>query len=150
MELWRLHPMSPGHLPWVLEIEGRAYEFPWTEGIFNDCLRSGYSCWVVENPFQEVMAYGVMMMGVGEAHILNLCVAPEYQGQGMGRFLLDHFVSAARAASAELLLLEVRLSNLAAQALYRNNGFAEIGRRSGYYPAKGGREDAIVLSKSLV
>lgn len=148
-ELWRLHPMHEDHLLRVMEIEQRAYEFPWTAGIFTDCLRSGYSAWVVENPFLEVLGYGVMSMGAGEAHILNLCVAPEYQGQGLGRFVLEHFVNVARGAGAGLLLLEVRVSNAAAIGLYRGSGFKELGQRRDYYPARNGREDAIVLGLNL-
>lgn len=148
-ELWRLYPLHEDHLRQVMYIEQRAYEFPWSVGNFTDCLRSGYSAWAVENPYQELLAYGLMSMGAGEAHILNLCVAPEYQGQGLGRFLLEHFVGVARAAGTGLLLLEVRVSNAAALGLYLRSGFSELGRRPAYYPAKNGREDAIVLGLNL-
>jgi [ribosomal protein S18]-alanine N-acetyltransferase len=148
-ELWRLYPMHEDHLPFVLDIEQRAYEFPWSQGIFADCLRSGYSAWVIENPFHEVMGYALMTMAAGEAHILNLCVAPEYQGQGLGRYLLEHLVTLARAADVGLLLLEVRLSNTAGIALYRAAGFQQLGQRKAYYPARDGREDALVLGLNL-
>lgn len=148
-ELWRLYPMHDDHLLLVLDIEQRAYEFPWTAGIFTDCLRAGYSAWVVENPFREVLAYGVMTMAAGEAHILNLCVAPEVQGQGLGRFLLQHLIQQARAGATELLLLEVRVSNQAAQGLYQAQGFTQLGRRRDYYPAKEGREEALIFGLNL-
>lgn len=148
-DLWHLYPMSPGLLPQVMVIEREAYQFPWSEGNFRDCIASGYSAWVVESAFQEVMAYGVMTMGAGEAHILNLCVAVEYQGQGIGRFMLEHLVSVAQAADIEMLLLEVRVSNKAAQGLYLGRGFNRLGVRKGYYPAADGREDALVLGLNL-
>lgn len=149
-ELWHLAPMSAGDLPSVLEIESRAYEFPWTEGIFRDCLQAGYSAWVVHNPFSEIHGYALMSMAVGEAHILNLCVDPIYHQQGIGRFLLDHLTRVARGADCEILLLEVRRSNRSALALYDKAGFARVGERKAYYPAHNGtREDALLLSYAL-
>lgn len=146
----RLLPMHPAHLPQVLEIERRAYQFPWTEGIFNDCLRTGYSAWVLTNTLGEVQAYAMMSMAVGEAHVLNLCVDPDGQRQGHGRYLLQHLIGLARAAHCTQVLLEVRKSNKAAFKLYESSGFERIGLRKGYYPALSGREDAVVLSLELV
>lgn len=148
-DLWRLHPMAPMHLPQVMEIERAAYEFPWTEGIFRDCLNVGYSAWVVTNTVGEVLAYALMSMAVGEAHILNICVAPESRRIGLAQFLLRHLVMTARAGGTALLLLEVRASNDAAQRLYRHAGFRQLGQRPRYYPAPGGREDALVLGLDL-
>lgn len=141
--------MHPVHLPHVIDIEQRAYRFPWSLGNFEDSLRAGYSAWVVESPFQDVLAYALMTMAAGEAHILNLCVAPEYQGQGIGRYLLQHLITVAAAAGTQLLLLEVRVSNEAGIRLYEQNGFKDLGLRKGYYPADGGREDARVLGLEL-
>jgi len=148
--MWRLYPMAPSHLPQVMEIERVAYTHPWTEGIFNDCLRVGYSAWVVTNTLGEVQAYALMSMAVGEAHILNICVAPEQQRRGLARFLLQHLIMVARAADVTLMLLEVRKSNKAAQKLYDSFGFKKIGERRGYYPAHEGREDALVLALELI
>ncbi|NKF23320.1 ribosomal protein S18-alanine N-acetyltransferase [Solimonas marina] len=149
-DIWRLYPMHPSHLPQVMEIEQQAYTHPWTEGIFNDCLRVGYSAWVVTNTLGEVLAYALMSMAVGEAHVLNICVAPDQQRRGVAAFLLRHLLMVARAAGVTLVLLEVRRSNKAAQKLYENFGFAKIGERRGYYPAAEGREDAWVLSLELI
>lgn len=146
---WHLEPMHAEHLPAVLEIEQRAYPFPWTDGIFRDCLRAGYSGWVVTSPANEVLAYAFMSMALNEAHILNLCVEPACQRQGLGRFLLAHLRQVARAAGMELMLLEVRKSNSAAIALYLNHGFRKLGARKGYYPADGGTEDAWLLGCEL-
>ena len=148
-QLWNLRPMTEAWLPQVLEIERRAYPFPWTDGIFRDCLKVGYSAWVVVSPSDEVLAYAVMSMAVGEAHVLNLCVEPAYHQQGLGRFLLSHLRDVARAAGMELMLLEVRKSNSAAIGLYQAMGFRKLGVRKGYYPASQGSEDALLLGFDL-
>ncbi|HEX4872669.1 MAG TPA: ribosomal protein S18-alanine N-acetyltransferase [Nevskiaceae bacterium] len=146
---WRLLPMHPEHLPAVLEIERRAYAFPWSETVMRDCLKVGYSSWVVTNTLGEVQAYAFMSMAVGEAHILNIAVDPDCQRQGLARFLMAHLRQTARAAGTTEMFLEVRRSNKAALALYRQEGFDTIGLRKGYYPATEGREDALVLSRQL-
>ncbi|MDT0497017.1 ribosomal protein S18-alanine N-acetyltransferase [Algiphilus sp. W345] len=142
----RLLPMHPEHLPQVLAIERRVYAFPWSEGIFRDCLRAGYSAWVVVNSLGEVQGYGLLTMAVGEAHLLNLCVSPERQRQGIARFVLEHLMRLARAANCTVMLLEVRRSNKAAMALYEAYGFQRVGLRKNYYPAEQGREDAFVYA----
>jgi ribosomal-protein-alanine N-acetyltransferase len=149
-QAWRLLPMHPAHLPQVQEIENRAYPFPWTEGIFSDCLKTGYSAWVVTNTLGEVQAYAFMSMAVGEAHVLNICVDPQLQRQGLGRFLMQHLVTLARAAHCTIVLLEVRKSNKNAFRLYESMGFERLGLRKNYYPAHAGREDAIVLGLEIV
>lgn len=141
--------MQCAHLPQVYGIEAVSYDFPWTEGIFEDCLRVGYSAWVVTDTADRVLAYALMSMAAGEAHILNICVAPGFRRRGLAQFLLRHLVMVARAAAVGLLLLEVRKSNLAGQALYEGFGFGRIGERRNYYPARDGREDAWVLAFEL-
>ncbi len=141
--------MAAVHLPQLLEIERRAYEFPWTEGIFRDCLQVGYSAWVVSNPAGDVLAYTVMSMAVGDAHILNLCVEPAHQRRGLGRFLVQHLKRLARSARMEQMLLEVRPTNVAGIALYRHAGFHQVGKRNAYYPARMGREDALLFNCDL-
>jgi ribosomal-protein-alanine N-acetyltransferase len=141
-------PMHEGDVRPVMDIERRAYQFHWTEGIFRDCLRVGYCCWVME--LQGVVAgYGIMSLVVGEAHLLNICVAPEWQRQGYGNLLLDHFMELARERGASQMFLEVRLSNEAALTLYRKRGFNEVGMRKNYYPGEKGREDALILATEL-
>lgn len=148
--LWRLAPMHPSDLAQVMEIERASYEFPWTEGIFRDCLRVGYSAWVVTNTIGELLGYALMTMAVGEAHVLNVCVAPDARRSGLARYLMDHLQRIARAAEVEDMFLEVRRSNAPAIALYLSLGFRQVGVRKGYYPARQGREDALVLSLALV
>ncbi|SFF44358.1 [SSU ribosomal protein S18P]-alanine acetyltransferase [Fontimonas thermophila] len=147
--LWRLQPMQPAHLGEVLRIERESYAFPWTEGIFRDCLHVGYSAWVVVDPTGAVLAYALMSMAAGEAHILNICVAPQQRRRGLAQFLLRHLIMVARASGVTLLLLEVRKSNAAAQKLYARFGFNQLGERRAYYPAHDGREDALVLGLDL-
>ena len=141
-------PMHEGDVRTVMDIERRAYQFHWTEGIFRDCLRVGYCCWVMELA-GSVTGYGIMSLVVGEAHLLNICVAPEWQRQGYGQHLLEHFMELARERGAGQMFLEVRLSNSAAIALYRAQGFNEVGMRKNYYPGENGREDALILAKDL-
>ena len=142
--------MGPERLPEVLVVERRAYEFPWTESIFRDCLKAGYSAWLLQDGDGIVIGYGMMSMAVDEAHVLNLCVDPLQQGRGWGRRLLDHLMTLARAAQAVIVLLEVRKSNKAALRLYEGVGFQRLGVRKGYYPAREGREDALVLGFDIV
>lgn len=144
-----IRPMNEADLDKVMAIEPHTYEYPWTRGIFRDCLRVGYSSWVIENEQGDIDGYGVMSVGAGEAHILNLTVTPEMQGQGLGKMLLNHFIDTARYHSLDTLLLEVRPSNKTAVALYVKTGFNEVGTRKDYYPAKHGREDALILALAL-
>lgn len=144
-----LRPLTADDLGAVMAIESRAYEFPWTAGIFRDCLRVGYCCWCCEDN-GELLGYGVMSVAAGESHILNLTVRPESQRCGIGARLMRHFMQLARRHEADIILLEVRPSNGAALALYRKLGFNEIGVRPDYYPAADGREDALILAHSLV
>ena len=141
-------PMHEGDVRPVMDIERRAYQFHWTEGIFRDCLRVGYCCWVMELE-GAVAGYGIMSLVVGEAHLLNICIAPEWQRRGYGKLLLEHFLELARERGAAQMFLEVRLSNAAALDLYRNSGFNEVGMRKNYYPAVNGREDAMILAMEL-
>lgn len=132
----------------VIRIEREAYAFPWSEGIFRDCLRSGYVCVVVEID-AILMGYGVMSTGAGEAHVLNLCVAGPWRGRGIGAHLLAHLLEFAASLGVAEVFLEVRTSNTTAIRLYSSLGFSQIGVRRGYYQAANGREDAIVLHKLL-
>jgi ribosomal-protein-alanine N-acetyltransferase len=132
----------------VHAVETAAYEFPWSRVIFQDCLRVGYCCWVMERE-RAVAGYGVMAVAVGESHILNLCVHPAQQNMGLGRSLLEYLLDVSRGHRAECAYLEVRPSNAAARRLYKRAGFEEVGMRRNYYPARLGREDAIIMAKSL-
>ena len=141
-------PMSEADLRPVLEIEESIYAFPWTPGNFQDSLRAGYSCWVYRDG-GELIGYAVVVLAAGEAHLLNLSVAAHAQSRGHGRTLLDNVAGVARRYGAKILFLEVRPSNEAGLRLYAGYGFKQVGVRRSYYPARKGREDALVLSLSL-
>ena len=143
-----LMPMHERDLDEVLAIEYRLCAFPWGRGNFADSMSSGYSCWVCRVA-GELIGYCVLMLAVDDAHLLNISVAEKWQGQGFGARLLRHVMKLGRELGASTLLLEVRPSNEKALALYRHFGFQQIGVRRGYYPATGGREDALVLTHAL-
>ena len=129
----------------VSDIERRSYDFPWSHGVFRDCLLAGYTCIVLERA-DTIAGYGILSVAAGEAHVLNLCVDPEYRRLGYGDRLLDEMLRRAKAASVKEVFLEVRPSNVNALSLYRKKGFRQIAHRRAYYQARYGREDAAVLS----
>ncbi|UJJ30492.1 ribosomal protein S18-alanine N-acetyltransferase [Halopseudomonas maritima] len=141
--------MQESDLDAVLAVEFAAFSHPWTRGIFLDCIQSGHECWLAFSGRQQV-GHGVLSAAAGESHLLNLTVKPESQGNGYGYALLDHLMAQARLRDAEEAFLEVRASNQTAARLYERYGFNEIGRRRNYYPAVGGREDALVMACSLI
>lgn len=167
-------PMRESDLQRVLVVERDAYDFPWSEGVFLDCLRVGYCCWVIEHQ-GIVEGHGILQVGAAEAHLLNLCIRPMVARQGFGMALLERLLDVACSHGAEAVFLEVRPSNVAAIALYRRCDFTEVGLRRGYYPVSsgapahdegavsgsieestrapigkgGGREDALIFSRRL-
>jgi ribosomal-protein-alanine N-acetyltransferase len=144
----QIRPMMEIDLAQVAQVEQQSYAFPWSENIFRDCLRVGYTCRALDLQGQ-IIGYGVMSLGAGEAHILNVCVRDEFRNLGFGRRLLEHLLERAAASGVAEAFLEVRPSNLAAIRLYQHLGFEQIGIRRGYYQAPDGREDAIVLKREL-
>jgi ribosomal-protein-alanine N-acetyltransferase len=139
-----LRAMTYADLSAVANIEAAAYEFPWRRGIFRSCLDHGHHCWVLEQA-GELVGYGIVAAAAGEVHVLNLCVSPRHQGHGYGTYLLRCLLDFARGLAVGRVLLEVRPSNALAHAMYARAGFRDVGRRPGYYPARHGREDAIVM-----
>ena len=144
----RIRAMGHDDLSLVSDIERRSYEFPWSHGVFRDCLLAGYHCVVLECN-GRVAGYGILSIAAGEAHILNLCVDPNYRCHGYGEQLLDAILAQSRASNVREIFLEVRPSNVTALALYRKKGFHSVARRPAYYQASEGREDAAVLAKKL-
>ena len=144
-----IRPMVDADIAEILVIEMSAYTHPWTEILFGDCLRVGYCCWVMERQ-GAIIGYGIISIGAGECHVLNLCVKPEMQNNGYGSAMLEHLLDIARSHNVEIVFLEVRPSNRSAIRLYEKAGFNEVGMRGNYYPAINGREDAIILARSLV
>jgi ribosomal-protein-alanine N-acetyltransferase len=144
-----IREMNHSDLAMVSDIERRSYEFPWSHGVFRDCLLAGYHCTVLIRE-DRVAGYGILSVAAGEAHILNLCIDPAFRALGYGEKLLDELLRLARLAWVQEIFLEVRPSNETANALYRKKGFHQIAARPSYYQAKVGREDAAVLAKKLV
>ncbi len=143
-----LTAMGEQDLDEVMAIENALYSHPWTRGNFADSLRAGYACRVWRRD-GALAGYFVVMAAAGEAHLLNLSIAPGYQRSGHGSALLREAAALAVELGARNLFLEVRPSNHAAQALYRRFGFRKVAVRRDYYPAHTGREDALVLTLPL-
>lgn len=148
MTLIELRPMTASDINEVMEVEKSVYPFPWTKGIFADCIRVNYECWVAIRD-DTIIAHAVLSVAAGESHILNLAVDKSCQHQGVGKQLLSHMIDIARIKAADMILLEARPSNFAAIRLYEKNGFNEIGVRKGYYPANNGKEDALIYALQL-
>ena len=144
-----LRPMAVIDLSDILQIECAAYAYPWSRNIFKGCLRDDYCCRVLELD-GEIAGYAIMSMGRDEAHLLNLCVDPGRHRMGLGDCLLNFMLDFARNHKAETTFLEVRPSNEAARRFYEKRGFAEVGMRTNYYPARFGREDAIIMARETV
>lgn len=141
-----VRPLREHDLARVVQIEQRAYDFPWSLGIFSDCLRVGYCCWsVLEH--ELLVGYGIMAVAADEAHILNICIDPGYRRRGYARLLLGQLLERAVSHRASIVFLEVRPSNGPAIELYLQSGFKQLAIRREYYPARRGREDALVLGK---
>jgi ribosomal-protein-alanine N-acetyltransferase len=146
---FRLRTMRSSDLDLVVQNEVSSYDHPWTKRIFIDCLRAGYQCWVLASK-DKIVGHGVMSVAIGECHVLTLCVHPEYQRAGHGKRILKFLLEKASREEAKVCYLEVRSSNEEARALYNSVGFLPIGERKNYYPSSSGREDAIIMSLSLV
>ena len=139
-------PMSAQDVDEVWALEQSVYPHPWSRGNFVDSLASGYEAWTLREAAGALVGYFLLMPAVDEAHVLNVAVAAPFQGQGIGRYLLDQLAACARGHAMSSLLLEVRPSNQRALRVYQQYGFVQIGRRKAYYPAHDGqREDAIVM-----
>lgn len=136
-------------LPDILAIERLAYDYPWSEDIFRDCLRVGYRSFGGVAPDGGLMGYGLLSVAVGEAHVLNLCVGPLYRRKRVASQILERMLEQAQKEGAATVLLEVRPSNRAAVRLYEHMGFDRQGVRRRYYPAPEGREDALLLARAL-
>jgi ribosomal-protein-alanine N-acetyltransferase len=143
-----VRPMLDIDVSAVVAVERASYQFPWTEGIFRDCLRVGYVCRVIDVG-GDIAGYAIMSLGAGEAHILNICVREDFRSRGVGRGALNYLIERARTAGMQDAYLEVRPSNVSAIRLYVAMGFEKIGIRRGYYQAVNGREDAVVLRRRL-
>jgi len=133
----------------VLGIEQSANQFPWDKKSFEDSLKTGHQAWVFYEKADDIVGFVIVQRILDEAHLLNICVKPAMQGQGLGKTIVQHVIDYANSISAVIILLEVRRSNERAQQLYLQAGFNEMSVRKGYYPSKEGREDAILMAMDL-
>lgn len=141
-------PMRDDDLDIVAAMEHTVYPFPWTRGNFHDSLQSGYSCWVCQHD-QDITGYAILMLAAGEAHLLNITVALDWQGNGWGRAFMQYLIKLARDYRTLTMYLEVRPSNTVARRLYHKLGFEYVAMRKAYYPAHHGREDAVIMLLDL-
>jgi ribosomal-protein-alanine N-acetyltransferase len=141
-------PMTLDDVDAVMLLENRVYQFPWTDKIFKDCIRVGYDCWLAKLE-ETVVAHAVISVAAGESHILNLSVTENQQGRGIGKQFIQFLLNIARNKRAEIMMLEVRPSNIRAINCYNSAGFNEIGCRKDYYPAPNGKEDALLFARHI-
>jgi ribosomal-protein-alanine N-acetyltransferase len=145
-----LVPMTLDDVDEVHALECSVFPHPWSRANFSDSVQAGYDAWLLRDGEKALAGYFLLMYALDEAHLLDVAVAASRQGTGLGRYLLDTLCARSKEMGAATVLLEVRPSNERALAVYRRYGFAEIGRRKGYYPAhEGKREDAIVMRHVL-
>lgn len=146
-----LAPLRAAELDAVMRIEQASYPVPWTRGNFIDSLAAGYLAYALRSADgAQLYGYFLAMKGVDEMHLLNITVAPEHQGQGLARRMLDELGRLCREQGCAQLWLEVRVGNERARAVYRQYGFTETGLRKRYYPQPdGGREDAVLMSLEI-
>lgn len=145
----RFEALTPQRLEAVLATEQQAYAHPWSRSHFLDCLRSGYQIQLLLAG-ETLLGYFVAMLGVEEAHLLNITVAPQHQRKGWAHVMLDALAIWAKGQGAQWLWLEVRVGNLRALQVYEAQGFRRVGERKNYYPAVDGqREGAVVMSRPL-
>lgn len=146
----QLRTMQFTDLTAILEIEKVTQISPWNEQIFADCLKVGYRAWVLALD-EQVIGYGLLSVGAAEAHVLNLCIHPYYQGIGYGTCLLQHLLDIAYQEAVKTVFLEVRMSNQIALQLYLKMGFNQIGIRKNYYlDGQHGKEHGLILAKELL
>ncbi|MDO8390220.1 MAG: ribosomal protein S18-alanine N-acetyltransferase [Actinomycetota bacterium] len=140
-----IEPMRRKHLAAIMPIEQASYPRPWTPGVFAsemDLARGGERHYLVARDGNEVVGYAGLMFVIDDAHVTNIAVAASRQRQGIATRLLAELAWEAIARNCQALTLEVRVSNVGAQALYREFGFAPAGVRKKYYENV---EDAIVM-----
>jgi ribosomal-protein-alanine N-acetyltransferase len=134
----------------VARLERTTFSDPWSEAAFRHEVEGGSTSWprvAVDGPEGEVVAYMVAWFVVDEAHLANLAVAPWARRRGLAERMLNELVDEARRRKSARILLEVRRSNRAAQALYLKNGFYTFDVRKAYY--RDNQEDALVMVRPL-
>jgi len=142
-----LREITAADIPQVMALERSAHSHPWRQSSFEDCLKGRQKCWLAESK-GDLVGYVVITHGGGDAELLNISVAPAFQRKGIGECLLQHAMDCVR-GKADMLFLEVRMSNRKAIQLYSKQGFFEVGTRKNYYPTMNGREDALLMAMQI-
>lgn len=152
------------NVPQMAQLESMAHSHPMSEGNLADCFGHLYRVLGLKlsagsdantdaasdpDSVDGLLGFAIVQQIVDEVTLLDICLLPSQQGKGYGKLLLNAVVASAKASAAVVLMLEVRESNLAARALYQKAGFIESGRRKGYYPIAGGKEDAILMDLAI-
>lgn len=134
----------------VTAIERASFADPWSAAEFASMLEVGHTIFLVAEVGENrgIAGYVIAMAVLDQAEILNVAVAPEHRGAGLGGGLLDAALLEVERRGAELVFLEVRVSNAAARALYASRGFVEISRRKDYYRTP--VEDALVMRRAVI
>lgn len=142
-----LRLLTETDIPVLMELERSAHSHPWRQSSFEDCLKGRQRCWLAEHN-GNLVGYVVITHGGGDAELLNISVLPKFQRKGIGSCLLQHAIECVR-GYADMLFLEVRISNRKAIELYSKEGFFEVGHRKNYYPTANGNEDALLMASQL-
>lgn len=132
----------------IWQLDREVFEFPWSLKNFQSSIEGKDLCfkWEVD---KELIAYGIILIAVGEAQLLTIGVSPDYQRLGVGKMVMKDLLDTATKHQAACMYLEVRESNHKAIALYKKLGFERCGLRRHYYPNVSGREHALVYIKHL-
>jgi ribosomal-protein-alanine N-acetyltransferase len=144
---YRIRSAVPADAAALVAIERRAFSDPWSEASFREALASSWSFGLVVETGRGLAGYLIARELAGSGEVLNLAVAPEFRRRGIGGAVLEAGVAALRRRRVDEVLLEVRESNISAQALYVGHGFRPVGQRAAYY--RNPREDALVLRLEL-
>ena len=142
------HAISHHDITPLMRIENDCHSHPWSESTFKSCIGGRYFGYYLEYN-EDIIGFYIGEYVIDDATLMDICIAPEQQGNGYGKYLLNHFTKQAKTLGASNLHLEVRAKNISALMMYINDGYSEVGRRTGYYPSVIGYEDAIVMTKAL-
>lgn len=143
-----LTPITVDDISTLMPIENACHSHPWSEKTFRSCIGDRYFSYYATYQ-EQICGFYVGELVLDEATLMDICISPDFQGQGLGKQLLTEFSNKAKELGATSLFLEVRAKNISALMMYINAGFVEISRRTGYYPSEVGYEDAIVMKKKL-
>ena len=142
-------PAGIDDLAMIMHIEEKAHDFPWSQTVMQQFLKKESCVWVLLN-HQAMIGHAVIRVIAGEAELLTIAIDPKYQGNGLGRYLLQQVLQQMHEQKAQRFFLEVRESNQGALHLYQTFGFVEVGIREDYYPKLNGqRENALILALEL-